>query len=619
MCGICGIWNYSDCAPVDKEAIEKMKAVMVHRGPDDEGDYFGDSVGLGFRRLSIIDLECGNQPMSNEDDTIWLVFNGEIYNYGALRTQLEGYGHTFKTRSDTEVIIHSYEQYGIDCLDRLRGMFAFAIWDSNLRRLLLARDRLGIKPLYFSDDGSRFIFASELKAIRTFLAEAATLNYEAVERYLTFRYVPGPISMLMGVRKVQPGQCLLKTKDSMQLRIYWSPSFHPKNGLSVNELIDRTKALLSESTKLRLNADVPVGILLSGGLDSASVLAMGCLEGGIVKTAFSIGFKDAKEYDETHYAREAADHFGVRHEVILIDGWDFVDKMEDFVWYQDEPLADASSIPLFIICSKAKESVTVLLSGEGADEIFAGYNRYKIAPVLGLSQLPAFAFTKPMARYLLKHVPPGSYAYRIASAVSTSDISEKMRSVQSVTSPEFRRSLFSNGFENSSSIRFNELAADMLDGLHPLDQMQLTDIKMWLPENMLAKKDRMTMAASIEGRVPFLDHKLVEFALQLPTNLRMRALTGKWILRKAMSSVLPTSILRRKKMGWPLPIANWLRNEMRDFAGDTLLGDIFRQRGIFDSTVVRKLLKDHWDGKADNGKPIFLLLCLEIWLRLYEM
>ncbi len=621
MCGICGIWHHNSGRAVELNTLEQMKSVMERRGPDDEGHYIGDNqtLGFGFRRLSIIDLANGHQPMSNADGSLWIVFNGEIYNHNELRAELKQHGCQFKTRSDTEVIIYAYQEYGVDCVHKLRGMFAFSIWDDKQKQLFAARDRLGIKPFYYYHDGERFAFASELKSLRYALPQQPELNLSSLERFFTYRYVPGPDTMWKGVHKLQPGHRLIKTKNSFNIERYWKADFTPNQNISVEEAMSKTEELLMEATKIRLEADVPVGVLLSGGLDSSTILSLSQAQSNTLKAAFSIGFKDAGELDETPFAKEVAQHFGIEHVVVRIDAQDIIQRMEEFVYLQDEPLADPTGIPLYLICQKAKESVTVLLSGEGADEIFSGYDRYKMAPFLGLSNHPLMAPARWLSAAASGFFKSGSYARRMAGALAGKDMAHKWHAISSLSAPEIRRALLSPDIDVQAAQEhlLQRLQTCIAPIKHPLNQMQMADINLWLPENMLNKKDRMTMAASIEARVPFLDHKLVEFGLTLPTHLRMHKMTSKWIIRQVMKDKLPQTNVQRPKTGWPMPLDDWFRHDMKQQAGDILLGDECKQRGIFQPHSMRGMLEQHWSGKANFGRQLFMALCMELWLKQY--
>ncbi len=619
MCGICGIWHHGSRQAVEQDQLEQMKSVMVRRGPDDEGSYIGDQgrLGLGFRRLAIIDIANGHQPMSNADESLWIVFNGEIYNHNELRETLKQRGCRFKTRTDTEVLIYAYQEYGKDCVHKLRGMFAFAIWDVKKQHLFAARDRLGIKPFYYYHDNERFSFASELKSLRISLPQPPELNLQSLERFFTYRYVPGPETMWQNVYKLQPGHRMQKTPHSFRIERYWQADFSTDTTISLEEAKAKTQELLMQSIKIRLQADVPVGVLLSGGLDSSTILALSQAQTDTLKAAFTIGFKEANEYDETPYAQEIAQYFGIEHHVLKIDAHDLIHQIEEYIHIQDEPLADPTGIPLYLICQKAKESVTVLLSGEGADEIFSGYDRYKMANLLSISSTPLFAPARWLSSALSPMFKSGTHAQRISSAIAGKDMAHSWHALSSLTAATTRRALLTPDIDHHAAHQhqIQRLQNHIKTIKHPLNQMQMLDIQTWLPENMLTKNDRMTMAASIEARVPFLDHKLVEFGLKLPPDMRMHNRQSKWIIRQIMQNKLPQTHVQRRKTGWPMPLDDWFRNDMKQLAADTLLGETCKQRGIFQPAAMRSMLEQHWAGKAHNGRQLFMALCMEMWLR----
>ncbi|MEY3219323.1 MAG: hypothetical protein RIT27_680 [Pseudomonadota bacterium] len=612
MCGVCGIWHYQSEKTVDPQTIEVMKQRLEKRGPDDQGTYLDGALGLGFRRLAIIDLSGGHQPMTNAQKDLWLVFNGEIYNHESLREELKSRGCQFRTRSDTEVLLYAYQEFGEECVHKLRGMFAFVVWDSKKQQLFAARDRLGIKPFYFYDDGETFVFASELKALREGLPKKLDLNLFSLERFLTYRYVPGPETMWKGVSKLQPGHRLIKTKNKQLIESYWKPSFEDYNTtISTEQYLEQLERILFETVKLHLDADVPLGVLLSGGLDSSTILAFAKAQSNSIKAAFSIGFKQGGEFDETHYAKQVAEHFGIEHVILKIDEQDFLNGLQDFIWFQDEPLADPTGLPLYLICQEAKKSVTVLLSGEGADEIFTGYDRYKIAPFLN--------WNLQLFQGISKMFSSGSYKSRFLGALTEKNMAAKWQAVSSLTSLDMRKNLLMPDidFKQANEAFLEDLQKQLAGIQNPINQMQMMDRNMWLPENMLTKKDRMTMAASIEARVPFLDHVLVEFGLKLPPSLRLHHFTGKWAVRQIVKNKLPENITNRRKTGWPIPLGTWFRNQMKSLSYDVLLGEQSRQRGLFSPSALEKILEEHNKQTVDHGRLIFLLLCMEMWLQQY--
>jgi asparagine synthase (glutamine-hydrolysing) len=587
---------------------------MVHRGPDEEGVYLGAGVGLGMRRLSIIDLERGQQPISNEDGSIWVVFNGEIYNHKELRRQLTRNGHTFRTASDTETIVHLYEELGARAVERLRGMFAFALWDTRRRQLLLARDRLGIKPLYYADLDDGVVFASELKPILQRPNIGRDLNWEAVGHLFTFLATPSSWSIVKGVRKLEPAR-VATAADGRGMRIerYWDVEFQPDEHSSENELVEQLRELLVESVKLHQISDVPIGAFLSGGIDSSAVVAtMARLTSSRVKT-FSIGFAE-EDFSELDHARRVAEQFGTDHHELILRP-DVVQIAEDLAWYLDEPFGDTSAIPTYMVSKLASEHVTVVLTGDGGDELFAGYDKYvteqrerrydrvpdTIRKVLGAvgRAMPEGMTGRRFLRHLALH---GSRRYLDASTLFRTD---ELRRV-------FRREAFSRiAIHDPWARPLRELGSIGSDWVAAL---QYCDLQTYLPLDILTKVDRMTMAHSIEARPPLLDHRVVEFAATIPARYRLRDGTTKYLLKRAMRGVLPDAIIDRPKHGFAVPLARWFRGELADFARDVLLSDTCRQRDLFEPKHVERLIRLHTSGR-DLDLQLWTLLSFELWCR----
>jgi asparagine synthase (glutamine-hydrolysing) len=587
---------------------------MVHRGPDEEGVYLGAGVGLGMRRLSIIDLERGQQPISNEDGSVWVVFNGEIYNHKELRRQLTRSGHTFRTASDTETIVHLYEELGARAVERLRGMFAFALWDSRRRLLLLARDRLGIKPLYYADLDDGVVFASELKPILQRPNIGRELNWEAVGHLFTFMATPSSWSIVKGVRKLEPAR-IATAADGRGMRIerYWDVEFQPDEHSSEDELVEQLRELLVEAVKLHQISDVPIGAFLSGGIDSSAVVAtMAQLTSSRVKT-FSIGFVE-ENYSELDHARRVAEQFGTDHHELILRP-DVVQIAEDLAWYLDEPFGDTSAIPTYMVSKLASEHVTVVLTGDGGDELFAGYDKYvteqrerrydrvpdTIRKVLGAV---GRAMPEGMAgRRLLRHFAlNGSRRYLDASTLFRTD---ELRRV-------FRHEAFSRiAIHDQWARSLRELGSIGSDWVAAL---QYCDLQTYLPLDILTKVDRMTMAHSIEARPPLLDHRVVEFAATVPARYRLRDGTTKYLLKRAMRGVLPDGIIDRPKHGFAVPLARWFRGELAGFARDVLLSDACRQRELFEPKYVERLIRLHTSGR-DLDLQLWTLLSFELWCR----
>ena len=625
MCGICGKLNFDFGSGVDPRTIKTMLDTIRHRGPDDEGVYIASNVGLGHRRLSIIDLSSGHQPLSNEDGTVWIVFNGEIYNYQELRTFLLSKGHVFKTRTDTEVIVHLYEELGPECVQKLRGMFAFAIWDNNSKTLFLARDRVGIKPLYYYLTDRFLSFGSEIKAILADPDAKAEIAPEVVDRFLTFLYLPGEETLLRGVLKLPPGNYLVVKNGRPQLHQYWDLDFSkakikPSRGEAERQLLD----LLGETVELHMIADVPVGVLLSGGLDSTAVLSFAVERTAKEVSSYTVGFSDAGVADERPYARLAADAFHTQHHDITITAADFVDCMPRYIWHMEEPVCEPPAIALYYVSKLARNFVKVLLSGEGGDEAFGGYSNYRNLLWLerakrGLASLNGttargltFANTVLRSPRMAKYLPlmqasfPDYYYSRTSNPYSsTGNGLGKLYSTDYATTIDREHSL--------EPVR--QLQAHVR-GLNTLDAMLYIDTKSWLPDDLLIKADKMTMANSVELRVPLLDHKLLEFAAALPADLKVRGLTTKYLAKRALGGRVPKAILNRPKAGFPVPYASWIRKEMRDWVNDVRRDRTTRDRGYFDTSAVGKLLASN---EADGGhsKAVFSLVTLELWQRTF--
>jgi asparagine synthase (glutamine-hydrolysing) len=625
MCAICGIVNFHDGDFVDGVDIVNMTASLVHRGPDDDGHFVEGRVGLGFRRLSVIDLSGGKQPIFNEDESAAIVFNGEIYNYRDLASRLRDSGHVFRTRSDTETILHAWEQYGEDCVDHLRGMFAFAIWDRARQRLLLARDRLGIKPLYYYRNNRFLAFASEIKALLEIPGVPHEVDPEAFDMYLSLRYVPGPRTMFRDIFRLQPGHILTLDETGMHTRKYWDVQYREPEPLSPEYFRERFRDLLEESVRLRLVSEVPLGVFLSGGLDSSAILAtmskVGAGFGGQTRglKTFSVGYEapdaQGEEANEFEYARLAAKTFGADHHEYRLTADEFQQFVPSLVWHLDEPLADPSCIPLYFISRLAREHVTVVLSGEGADETLAGYNIYRRMLALdGMNRsLPGIQHMTPW----LSRLAP-SAGLRNYVRMSGLPLNQRYRGVCRGLTRECQF-----GLVGHDRLRHAEEQLQSIFGEHfsaaaatsPLNQMLYVDAKVWLPDDLLNKADKMTMATGLELRVPFLDHKMVEFAATLPQSAKLGGKGGKTLLRNAMRGVLPDTIIDRPKKGFPVPISSWLRGSMSGFARENLLASDAACGRFMDRQAVATIVEDHVSARADRSQEIWTLLVFEFWHR----
>ena len=625
MCGICGKFAFDSQATVSHSLVKAMADSIRHRGPDDEGYYVAGQVGLGFRRLSIIDLKSGHQPLANEDDSIWIVFNGEIYNYQELRAFLIEKGHTFKTRTDTEVIVHLYEEFGPACLEKLRGMFSFAIWDQNAKTLFLARDRVGIKPLYYHLTSTALVFASEIKAILADPSVDREVAPEFIDRFLTFQYMPGEATLLKGIQKLAPGHYLLVKDGQAVIRQYWDLQFaEAAQDKSVEQAEAELLKLLAETVGQHMIADVPVGILLSGGVDSTGVLSLAADHTDKKISTFTVGFSGEHFADERPYARLAAERYGTDHHEMTISAGDFASFMPKYVWHMEEPICEPPAIALYYVSKLARDHVTVLLSGEGGDEAFAGYSNYRNlvwlerikrgGPLLNSALAGGMSLGKSlfgMSRFD-KYVPlmqdrfPDYYYSRTSNPHRTTG-----NGLGGVYSTDFRGAI-----DRELSIEPMRALQSRVRGLSTLDAMLYIDTKTWLPDDLLIKADKMTMANSIELRVPLLDHKVLEFAASLPSRLKLNGLKTKFILKKALSSRIPKEIRDRKKTGFPVPYESWLRTDLKDLVWDVLTDSRTTNRGYFSKTAVEGLLKANSNG-SDYSKAIFSLLSLELWQRTF--
>ncbi len=615
MCGIAGIvrWNQR---PVLEHEIRAMCGAMVHRGPDDEGIYLGDGVAIGMRRLSIIDLDNGHQPVSNEDGSIWIVFNGEIYNYQALRRDLITRGHLFRTNSDTETIVHLYEEYGAGCVEHLRGMFGFAIWDTRKREMLLARDRLGIKPLYYAERDGELLFASELKPILQIEGVNRSLNWQAVGHLFTYLATPADQSIVDGVNKLEPARvAIARPGRPLHIQRYWDVAFEPNENATEGELVEQLRAMLNESVVLHQVSDVPVGAFLSGGIDSSAIVAMMAKPAAGRFKTFSIGFAEAS-FDELTHARTVAKQFGTEHYDLVLRP-DAVQIVEDLTWYLDEPFGDTSAIPTYMVSKLAAEHVKVVLSGDGGDELFAGYDKYIVeGRERAYDRLPGVV--KRTAGAVGALMPHGMKGRRFLRHLALSG-AERYLDAQSLFHADEMPSLFQQGaldqlarYEATGGPGAAQLRSSK--GGDWLADVQYRDLHHYLPLDILTKVDRMTMAHSLEARPPLLDHKLVEFAATIPARFRLNGGTTKYLFKQAMRGVLPDSIIDRQKHGFAVPIARWFRGELAGFARDVLLSDTCRQRGILDTRFVEKLLQLNAQGR-DLDLQLWTALSFEMWCR----
>ncbi|HKT78596.1 MAG TPA: asparagine synthase (glutamine-hydrolyzing) [Vicinamibacterales bacterium] len=628
MCGIAGLVANDGLAPDARRRTAAMCDVLTHRGPDAAGIHSDEYAALGHRRLSIVDLSGGVQPMSNEDRTIWVSFNGEIYNHAEIRRVLESAGHVYRTKSDTETIVHAYEEWGEECVQRFRGMFAFAIWNATTRQLLVVRDRLGIKPVYWMRVGDTLAFASEIKALLASGLIEPEANDAVFPELLATRYVSGPETLFKGIHKLLPGHLLTFGENGVHIRQYWDLPQDQAGAVRATKPADipaQFRSLFEEAIRLRLMADVPLGMFLSGGIDSSAVAAL--MAGMIDRPlqTFSVAFND-RACNELEYARDVARAIGAdQHEVVIDDG-DFFDALPRMIWHEDEPIAHPSSIPLYFVSQLARRHVKVVLTGEGSDELLAGYGKYPRiawnwrAGTVYEHTLPSVV-RQGVAQSIVPGIPGqlGRYARRSFLAMARTPEAMIFDNFASIRLSEQRQLLHSSrrsGITAESAYASSLSYFNRSAGASLLRRILYADVKTYLVE-LLMKQDQMSMAASIESRVPFLDHRLVEWVSTLPDEWKLAGWTTKRILRESMKGVLPAEILNRPKMGFPVPFSRWTRGRWNDAAREVLLDRQTRERGVFDPQAIDSLVSDHAAGRTDAGDRIWSLLNLELWHRTF--
>jgi len=624
MCGITGRFNFNASQPVDRARLRAMTTALAHRGPDADGYYVAEGIGLGHRRLSIIDLATGDQPVANEDGTVWTVFNGEIYNFADVRAELEAHGHVFRTSSDTEVIVHGYEQWGADAVTHFRGMFAFAVWDAPRRRVLLCRDRLGIKPLYYSLLASGMVFGSEIKALLEDPDVPRDWSAESLDAYLALQYVPCPQTIYEAVFKLPPAHYLIAEPGRVSIKRYWDLQFTGDGDVGrEEEYLERLEQLLLESVRLRMISDVPLGAFLSGGIDSSLVVsAMAKLSRGSRSrvVTMSVGFAE-QAFNELAYARTVASHLGTEaHEKVVEPS--IGDLLPKLAWHLDEPFADSSAVPTYYVSKAAREHVTVALSGDGGDELWAGYARHRVEHSellarrwLGRSggRLAAWLGTRlPLTMKgtrSLRHLalpPADAYARKHAYGLFDDDV---------------RPSLYARDFaltvrDADPYLGFRR-AHDECTSADPLDRALYVDVNTYLVDDILTKVDKMSMAVSLEARDPLLDHKLLEFSATIPSSLKLRKGRSKHLLRKLLERYVPATIVNRPKQGFAAPVGDWLRGPLSSMVNDLLQDGRMRDRGIFDPAAVRTLWVEHRTKQRDHTHRLWSLVMLELWFRNY--
>jgi asparagine synthase (glutamine-hydrolysing) len=622
VCGIAGIVR-SDGRDVDQELVRRMSAAIRHRGPDEDGFYFKGPAGLGMRRLSIIDLKGGQQPIHNQDRTAWIVFNGEIYNYRELREKLEKLGHTFYTNSDTEAIIHAYDRYGSDCPKHLRGMFAFAIWDERTQELFIARDRVGKKPLLYAQVNGEFVFGSEFSALLQHPGICRDIEPEALHHYLSFMCVPAPLTAYRAIRKLEPGHSLRWKSGEIKIARYWQPDFSQKLKIGEEEAGERAIAILRDAVKVRLMSEVPLGAFLSGGIDSSAVVALMSEESSEPVKTFSIGFEE-QDFSELHHARRVAEHVGADHHEFIVRP-DALEVLPLLVEHYGEPYADSSAIPTYYVARETRQHVTVALNGDGGDECFAGYERYaamrlaeryhKLPGVLRSGVIDQAIGMLPTSETRRSRVRD---AKRFIQAASLPKVDRYMRWI-SVFDTQAKSEMYSDSFRQQTALTNSAALLEpwfaMAKGAGVVDAALLADTMTYLPNDLLVKVDIATMAVSLEARSPFLDHKVIEFAASLPEKLKLRGLTTKYLLKRVLRQLLPAENLGRRKMGFGVPIGHWFRGKLEPFMRETILSDKALKRGYFKPEVIKRLVELHVRGERDHSHQLWTLLMLELWFQ----
>jgi asparagine synthase (glutamine-hydrolysing) len=621
MCGIAGAYEYGG-RRADPRLVADMLHAIVHRGPDDEGLHAEERIALGARRLSIIDLPGGHQPIANENGDVVVAFNGEIYNYRALRDRLLRAGHRLRTEGDTEVIVHLYEELEDDCVHELDGMFAFAVWDARRQRLLIARDRVGVKPLYYAAPDGRLLFASEIKALLRDPRLATSLDLDALATFLLLKYVPSPRTMFTGIAALPPGHLLTCDGSGVRVRPWWDLSFRPDGRpLDEAEAVEELQARLEEAVRSHLVSDVPFGAFLSGGIDSSLVVALMSQELRHPVRTFAVGFAGQDEdISELPYARLVAERYGTDHKEVLVEARDLTNLAEKVVWHLDQPIADPACLANYMVAELAARDVKMVLTGEGGDELFAGYARYageRLAPISTRLPAPALALGEALSRR-----SPGLSRARIALyALCQRDERRRLATWFPLMRPDTREELaageLSAAVAAAAPERFFAAQLAQTDATDPINRMLYVDTKLWLPDDLLARGDKMSMAASLEARVPLLDHRLVEFAAGLPAGFKVKGFSRKYLLRKVARDWLPEPVLRRPKKGFPMPMGRWFRGDARELSRDLLSPAVLERRGIFSPAAVARMLDEHESEAADHGPALWALVSIELWQRLF--
>jgi len=622
MCGICGIVR-TDQVSVDRDLLQRMNEAIRHRGPDGEGYYYAPGVGLAMRRLAIIDLDTGDQPIANENETAWIVFNGEIFNFPDLRLQLENLGHNFRTKTDTECILHLYEEYGEHCVDHLRGQFAFAIWDQLKQHLFIARDRFGQKPLYYGLQNGLFIFSSELSSLLRAFPARPEIDLNAIDLYLSLQYIPEPLTPYKEVHKLPAAHKLIYQRGRFHTESYWNLNYEPKHQASEDELAQELRGLLSDAVRMRMISDVPLGAHLSGGVDSSIVVALMAEASDRPIKTFSVGFEETA-FSELPYARAVAERYHTEHQEFKLSFGDIPKTLEKIIAHFGEPFADPSAIPLYYLSKLTREYVTVALNGDGGDEAFAGYQRYWLDPWANrYNQFPGWIIKKLIPQ-TIRWLPDRGVRPVGGSVINGLKRMEQLTQIDprasilrwgSYFSPTWKEALWQEPLRD----QVESYLVQKFENAHAksfMDRTLWTDINTYLPGDLLVKADRMTMANSLEGRSPFLDHKFAEWAARLPENMKVRGFSGKFLLRRTFKDAMPPSVTRRGKQGFGIPVGAWFRGPLARWAEEILLMENTPFNSWFSTSTLRKIMKEHRTGKENHGKRIYALVMLNLWSQL---
>jgi asparagine synthase (glutamine-hydrolysing) len=615
MCGICGIFSYKSNAPANQELLARMLPSIQHRGPDDDGVYTDRGIAIGMRRLSIIDLEGGHQPMSNEDGSVWIVFNGEIYNFRELRSTLLAKGHVFRTRSDTETVIHAYEEWGIEGFARLNGMFGFALWDRRNQELILARDPFGIKPLYYTEYQGRLIFGSEIKAILADPEIPREVDLTALDQFLAFSFVPSPYTLFKGINKMPPGYAIRVSSGGAKLNRFYKRDIVIKDKSGVEWLVE-LRNQIEAAVARQMIADVPVGVMLSGGTDSATVATLMRKVSGQPLHSFTVGFTGDFQQNELIQARRSAELIGTTHHEALISSEEFVEFLPKSICHLEEPIATTSSLPFYWICRLARDYVKVVLTGQGADEPFAGYGRHLGEYYGEWYRRTPHLIRKHLVTPLVDALPRNEQLKRAVHSLDIPETLSRLTQIYSIFDADLRQRLYNPEMKLGSQASLEMIVEEWQSDVRHLDslnQMTYVDARFSLADNLLMYGDKMSMAVSLEARVPFLDLELMSFVESMPTRYKIRGRTQKYILKKAIAKWLPPEIIRRRKIGFATPIDQWFSSQLRNYVSDILLGSGSACNLYFNSATIEKLIADHENKRHDYKRHLFILLTFELW------